>query len=614
MNDQLLKQIVAQIAKTTENSVDDYYIKHHRSIKNCEKCPNPTKIYNPKTKRCINRTSNHADELIEQMQFCDNYFKKKLTKQETGILNTLINIEIYDKKRIKDFIPKDLSDKKISIIVIVVVLLFFVLQFKNVNKNAIFILNELERIPFIDAYGGKLIISFLRKIIENISILGAMASFCGFGKIYIDKILNFLFPSRKDKIQEVQNNINDRLKNQGSSKIRNDKYQDIYIEVNDYKRGNDILKNTIRTSIKNVLNENGKLYIKENKMYIKLNDFGLNTNELYDKDTNVRFHENNSVISIELYSKSHLNPDKYELYNNERYMNTKSFELDELNKRFNNFKNLVNNNYKTIINARDKIREKIILLKKELQEIRKNKKSSTKLRREIEELQDQKIIELEDKKYNIKNSLNNYLQFTKTGGLLEQMKTRINGINNNNWRSEIWFFIKYMDNFTKEINNGEFNNIYINDLDKIVYQQIKDVSSIANQANFTNAIPVQEIVEKIKIRSPIAKMEHHVHNNTTTVTNSLIYGANIGVQTRIDAKDQKYIDEVNEKLLGLQRIGLETKDNETFLKLLEQSTKAKQIYRDHPEVIPSKLKNIISPLITSPKTSPINSRKNSPRN
>lgn len=114
----------------------------------CEACPDRSKILNPYTGRCIDKeTHPTAKDLKHNIEVCENYFLKKLEKQDTSLLNALANIRVQvpllnRELKIKELMSKDFLKKNailapVILITVIVTLSGQITSLLDIVKNMI---------------------------------------------------------------------------------------------------------------------------------------------------------------------------------------------------------------------------------------------------------------------------------------------------------------------------------------------------------------------------------------------------------------------------------------------------------------------------------------------
>jgi hypothetical protein len=102
----------------------------------CEACPDQSKILNPHTGRCIDKETNViAKELKHNIEVCENYFLKKLEKQDTSLLHALANIRVqvpllHRELKIKELLSKDFLQKNAILAPVVLITIIITLSGK----------------------------------------------------------------------------------------------------------------------------------------------------------------------------------------------------------------------------------------------------------------------------------------------------------------------------------------------------------------------------------------------------------------------------------------------------------------------------------------------------
>jgi hypothetical protein len=462
-----------------KNDFDDFRNRHFKEIINCEKCIDPNQIYNPKTKKCIDKTSVKAYKLMESIIFCEKYFKQKLNKDESGILNALLEVPLnYKNYKIKDLLPKGPIPYTKKILAVVLTLTgTFIIQINPFAKVVLDLINHLSPL-----YPNNFILMRLKSFIIDKPIINGIYKFFNGSIRFTQVIIEYFFGQKRNDVDLIEESINRNVDVYLVPRHR--EYKEIHIPITDIKNHN------INNIIEDVLVENKVLIKNGTKSYINLARLGLNSNDLYNEKTKLFFNYHGDTLNIKLTPENDIFHDEYIVfykkgrnyilaYNNEfntktRYKDKLLRELAELQEKLEKENEKIQKLLETRI---DDIRNK----RKIISELKKNNKSYNKYTTELNNLELFEVNIDANEKIFLKHTESNYYQFLKKDGLLHKVKSRINDIRSQNVNSEFTFFVKWIKMINDNLKLRVYEKSAIEDLNKIVLYEKNNIEKIARK-------------------------------------------------------------------------------------------------------------------------------------
>lgn len=481
----------------SNNGFDDF---NSKLISDCEKCKDPQLIYNPKTNKCIDRKSKPAFKLLENIIFCQKYFQQKLNKQETNILNMLLNIRLnYKDYKIKDLLPKGPipHTKKILAITLTLISTFII----QINPFGKVVLNLIDHL--LPLYPGNFILMRLKSFIIDKPLITYIYKFFNGSIRFTKVVIEYFFGQKRSDVDVIQESINRNIDVYLVPRHRD--YKEIHIPIKDIKEHN------ITNIFEDVLIQN-KVLIKGANSYINLARLGLNSNDLYNEKTKLFVKYHGDTVNITLSNENENYHDDYVIfykkgrnyvlaYNNE--FNTKTRYKDKLLEKLEELKRVIEKENEKIQNLLETQIEEIKNKRKIISELKRNNKSITKYANELNNLELFEINEDGNNKIFLKHTESNYYQFLKKDGLLDKVKSRINDIRSQNVNSEYTFFIKWINMINGNIKNKIYEKALIEDLNKIVLYEINNLEKITRKTTDEKLPEIFDIAVKDMARKNV---------------------------------------------------------------------------------------------------------------
>lgn len=490
----IYKNLLPPDLKNILNKYEDFNNRHHKEIIKCEKCIDPKKIYNPDTKKCINRTSKNAENLIENIIFCDKYFKQKLNKDDTSILNNLLNIPInYNGYTIRDLLPiGPIPHTKKILAIVLFIISTLMMQIKSVNNITINLIEHL-----LSLYPSNFILIKLKNFIIQKPIFTAIYNFFNGSIKFSYIIIEYFFGQKKSDVDLIQESINRNIDVYFVPKHKD--YKEIHIPVFNLKDHN------ITNIIEDLLKDNKILMNDGKNLYLNLAKLGLNSNDLYNEKTKFSIIDNGDTLVIKLIADGDIFHDKYVIFNKKgreyiltynNKFNTQTRYKDKLLKQLYELKQKIKKENEKIQNLLEIQNLEIQNKRKIISELKKNKKSFSKYNIEIINLQKFEFKSNDNEKIYLKHTEANYYQFLKKDGLLDKVKDRINNIKSQNVNSEYTFFTKWLDMINKNINNKIYEKLYEKDLNSIVLYEKKIIENIVRKKSSEKIKETLDLAQK----------------------------------------------------------------------------------------------------------------------